>query len=149
MFWRWAKHIGLLQTAPHYPIPVELSIGLLMEFSTDIPAKNCELHGGWYGTCNRTSKLWSFDCMICAFLSSTVMAWGGVVVLSGIGENAGMRMFNICTAPIIVWDQDKLQCSVSTGDSSCRLGGTVSLDQAFCGCTRNQVCISIWEDLHV
>ena len=77
MFWRWAKHIGLLQTAPHYPIPVELSIGLLMEFSTDIPAKNCELHGGWYGACNRTLKLWSFDCMILCipFLRSDGMGW--------------------------------------------------------------------------
>ena len=49
---RWTKHIGLLLTIPHYPIPVEPSMGLPAKFGTDIPAKNYDLHGGRRGACN-------------------------------------------------------------------------------------------------
>ena len=66
---RWMKHIGLLLTIPHYPIPMEPSIGLPAEFDTDIPARNCDLHGGWYGACDGTLNVQVVDC-VCSFLRS-------------------------------------------------------------------------------
>ena len=52
---RWAKHIGLLLTIPHYPIPAEPSVTMPAEFVTDISPTYYDSNGGWsYSACNRS-----------------------------------------------------------------------------------------------
>ena len=44
---RWTKHVGLLLTIPYYPIPEEPSVGLPLDFLTDISPQFYDVQGGW------------------------------------------------------------------------------------------------------
>lgn len=166
---RWTKHIGLLLTIPHYPIPVEPSVALPPEFVTDIPAKYYDSHGGW-SACDHAigremREIEQFVDMLCIPFS-TVMAWGVVVIQAGIGDKAGLKNafcvavvtsddqlkiypWNI-TTPIVTWDRDKLRRSGSIGDMvfmeagrRCRFGPGLLWMYA-----ESSVSVSLREGLH-
>lgn len=138
---RWTKHIALLLSIPHYPIPEEpREVALPNELLNNVDPRFYDSKG--------------------------VMAWGLCVLQDGIGARASLK-HALCvavvteddqvkifpwkvTAPQITWDRNKLRRSGSIGDlvfleagRRCRFGPGLLWMY-----TKSEVALSLREGLH-